>query len=73
MTLTRVTEIITGIIAPFNPPDAQTELKGDLHFDGYDRMQIAEQLREEFGVECTDAQIEGWTTVGSVVASVECK
>ena len=43
----------------------------DLHFDAVDRTCIAMDIEEMFGRELPDAEVEAWTSVADVAATIE--
>lgn len=71
-----VCSMIYRIVAQYVRPELcrsverDCDLEGDLKLDGLDRQSIALQLDEHFGIEIRDEQLEGWQTVGDIVATV---
>ena len=56
----------------WRPPEIEDESSlDDIGFDHLDKMSLACALDEHFDIYLPDAVIEGWHTVGDVVASVE--
>lgn len=76
-TQTRVVAIIgqeiVGLFGQAREVALDDELVADLEASPIDRCCISVEIDEQFLIDLTDAEIEGWVTVRDVVASVETK
>lgn len=70
--LARVCQVIGRYVRPElgRQAESDSDLEVDLMLDGLDRQKIALDLDEAFGIEISDQQLEGWVTVGDVVATI---
>ena len=74
-----IVQLMRGVLCAYHicwrPPEpehfALDACLDDLGFDNLDRQTLAVALDEHLGTYLPDAVIEGWHTVGDVVASVE--
>ncbi len=57
-------------LRPSPPVTTDSQLIEDLGCDSLDIVDIAVAVEEALGVDITDAAIDGWCTVGDVIASV---
>lgn len=71
-TLATVMSILCERLA-ISPRDVRGKslLKEDLGADSIDRVEIAMDIEEEFGILVSDAEAESFTTVDSVVQFIE--
>ena len=71
-------ELVREIVADhlghdFDEVTLDAELTADLGADDLDLVEIVLALDETFGTEISDEEMEGFTTVASVVSAVEAK
>lgn len=68
----RVRDVITGMmVCHDNDVQLTTHLRDDLGMDDIDRVELAMDLEDEFGIDISDEQAERFNTVSDVVTHLQ--
>ena len=66
----RVIDIVTTHLGVKKRVELETELT-DLGADSLDKVEIAMEFEEEFGIEISDEQTDQFSTLGSTITHIE--